>query len=344
MSSSLELNKIVGAILVAGLVAHLSGTIAGFLVRPKHAVEHAAVAEGGAPAEAAKPTPEVIEPVSGLIAGADVAKGQEIAKKCMTCHSFGKGEPAKVGPNLWGIVGNKHAHMEGFAYSQAIASIAKPWGYEELNHFIADPKAYAPGTKMGFAGLKKVEERADVIAWLRTLADSPQPLPTQEEIDAAEKAFEAAKQGAAAPAEAAEAAPAAPPQPSEGETQAAAPADDSAEVVSMIGKADVSQGQTIAKKCMVCHSFDKGGPAKVGPNLWGIVGGPKAHMEGFSYSDAMKNAGGTWDYASLAKFLHDPKAFVPGTKMAFAGLKKPEERADVIAWLRTLSDNPQPLP
>ena len=86
--------------------------------------------------------------------------GERLAQSaCAQCHSFGKGEPAKVGPNLWGIVDNKHGHMPGFAYSKAIDSIDKPWGYEELNHFIASPRAYAPGTKMTFAGLPKVEER-----------------------------------------------------------------------------------------------------------------------------------------------------------------------------------------
>jgi cytochrome c len=343
MSSSLELNKIIGAILVAGLVAHLSGTLAGMLVKPHHAEQEAAVSEGGAPGGAAKPAgPAPIEPVSGLLANADPAKGQEIAKKCLTCHTFGKGEPAKVGPNLWGIVGNKHGHMEGFAYSEAIKSIDKPWGYEEINHFIDNPKAYAPGTKMSFAGLPKVEDRANVIAYLRTLADTPQPLPTQEEIDAANTAYEDAKAAAAAPApSSSSAAPAA----SSGTTQqASAPADDSPQVVGMIASADPAKGQEIAKKCLTCHTFGKGEPAKVGPNLYGIVGNKHAHMEGFSYSEAMKTTPGTWDYAHLAHFLINPKEAVPGTKMTFAGLKKPEDRAAVIAYLRTLSDNPVPLP
>jgi cytochrome c len=342
MASSLELNKIIGAVLVAGLVAHLSGTIASMLVKPHHAEhEAAAVGEGGGEGGAAKPAgPAPIEPVSGLLASADPAKGQEIAKKCATCHSFGKGEPAKVGPNLYGIVGNKHGHMEGFAYSTAISSIDKPWGYEELNHFITSPKAYAPGTKMGFAGLPKVEDRANVIAYLRTLADTPQPLPTQEEIDAANKAYEDAKAAAAAPAPSSSSA-----APAAATTQeAAAPADDSAQVVGMIASADPAKGQSVAKVCATCHTFDNGQPAKVGPNLYGIVGNKHAHMEGFPYSEAMKSKTGPWDYTALAQFLRSPKEYAPGTKMTFAGLKKPEDRAAVIAYLRTLSDNPVPLP
>jgi cytochrome c len=344
-SSSLELNKIIGAVLVAGIVAMVSGTLASMLVRPHHA-EHEAVAagEGGGGGGATKPAgPAPIEPISGLLANADPAKGQEIAKKCAACHTFGKGEPAKVGPNLWGIVGNKHGHMEGFNYSKAISSIDKPWGYEEINHFIDSPKTYAPGTKMTFPGLPKVQDRADVIAYLRTLSDNPQPLPTQEQIDAANKAYEDAKAAAEAPAQSSAAAPAA----STGTTQqasASAPADDSAEVVKLIASADPAKGQEIAKKCLTCHTFGQGEPAKVGPNLYGIVGNKHAHMEGFSYSSAMKNTPGTWDYAHLAHFLLNPREAVPGTKMTFAGLPKEPDRADVIDYLRTLSDNPVPLP
>jgi cytochrome c len=178
MASSLELNKIIGAVLVAGLVAHLSGTIASMLVKPHHAEhEAAAVGEGGAGGAAKPAGPAPIEPISGLLANADPAKGQEVAKKCATCHSFGNGEPAKVGPNLWGIVGNKHAHMEGFPYSEAMKSTAGTWDYAALAHFLLSPKSYVPGTKMTFAGLKKPEDRAAVIAYLRTLSDNPVPLP-----------------------------------------------------------------------------------------------------------------------------------------------------------------------
>ena len=123
---------------------------------------------------------ESLPPIAGLLAKADVAAGQKYAKVCGTCHSFGKGEAAKMGPNLYGIVGLKHAHMAGYAYSDAMKSMAKEtWSFEELNEFLFKPSAHIPGTKMPFAGIKNDSDRANVIAWLRTLSDSPEPLPTK---------------------------------------------------------------------------------------------------------------------------------------------------------------------
>jgi cytochrome c len=111
-----------------------------------------------------------------------------------------------------------------------------------------------------------------------------------------------------------------------------------------LAKADLAKGEAAGKKCLACHSFEKGGPSKVGPNLWNTVGNQRAHAQGFSYSAAMKEKGGTWDVDSLDKFLANPKAEVKGTSMGFAGIRRPAERADVIAYLNSLSDNPKPLP
>lgn len=130
----------------------------------------------------------------------------------------------------------------------------------------------------------------------------------------------------------------------EGASATGQKAEEKIDIATLLSTADVEAGKTISKKCQTCHSLDKGGPNKVGPDLWGVVGRPKGAHEGFSYSDAMKGKGGNWDYDSIFHFVTMPKSFVPGTKMAFAGIKKPQDTANLIAYLRTLSDSPVPLP
>lgn len=134
-----------------------------------------------------------------------------------------------------------------------------------------------------------------------------------------------------------------------GETKAAAKSAEpaAAPIEERLKTADAARGQKGFSKCTSCHTPDKGAAAKVGPNLWGVVAGPKAHMEGFKYSAAMLDhakAGEKWSYADLDKFLTAPSAFINGTAMGFAGIKDPADRADVIAYLRSLSDSPAPLP
>jgi cytochrome c len=112
----------------------------------------------------------------------------------------------------------------------------------------------------------------------------------------------------------------------------------------LLASATVDRGQSAAKACAVCHNFQKGGPNGIGPNLFGVVGRPRASEPGFSYSDAMKAKGGEWTIEDLNKFLTNPKDFVPGTKMNFPGFARGSQRADVIAYLNSLADNPKPLP
>ncbi|MBI3433608.1 MAG: c-type cytochrome [Proteobacteria bacterium] len=115
-------------------------------------------------------------------------------------------------------------------------------------------------------------------------------------------------------------------------------------IAQLLASANVTAGAAAAKKCAACHTFDKGAHNRVGPNLYGIVGRARASIAGFNYSAAMKGKPGEWTVDELNKFLINPKADIPGTNMAFAGLPRGGERADVIAYLNSLSDNPAPLP
>ncbi|MFB2552677.1 c-type cytochrome [Ensifer soli] len=116
----------------------------------------------------------------------------------------------------------------------------------------------------------------------------------------------------------------------------------------LLASADASAGETVFKKCAACHTVDKGGANKVGPNLWGVVNRPIASHEGFSYSAGMKtfSEGGkvVWDFDHLSYFIEAPKKHVPGTAMGFAGVKKPDERANLIVYLHNQADSPAPLP
>ncbi|MCT4635691.1 MAG: cytochrome c family protein [Rickettsiales bacterium] len=115
------------------------------------------------------------------------------------------------------------------------------------------------------------------------------------------------------------------------------------DIIALLAKADVNKGAKLVKKCVMCHDFTKGGPNKIGPNMWNIVNNKKGHMSGFAYSKALLEKGGTWTYEDLYHMINKPKTFIPGTKMNFIGFKNPEDVADVIAYLNTLSDNPVPI-
>lgn len=177
--SPFELNKIAGAILFAGLVAMISWIISANVYHVEGGHGSAAYAlpvaeeeesDGMAEADAAE---EIVAAVSidQLLAVADVAKGQKTFKKCGACHTTDQGGKNKVGPNLWNIVGRGVAAVEGFNYSDAMASRGGSWSIAALNEFLANPKGNVPGTKMSFRGVKKDRDRANVLLFLQSLSE-----------------------------------------------------------------------------------------------------------------------------------------------------------------------------
>jgi cytochrome c len=116
-------------------------------------------------------------------------------------------------------------------------------------------------------------------------------------------------------------------------------------IEALMANASAEKGAATAKQCQACHTFEKGGPNRVGPNLWGVVGDERGKGRGgFNFSAAMKSKGGEWTYDELNKFLTNPRGYIPGTNMTFAGLSRETQRADVIAFLRQQADTPVPLP
>jgi cytochrome c len=175
---SLKFNKIAAALLSSILLIMMFGKIGNFLVNPNTDVSNAYPIEVPETNTAvAKEQKEVvIEPITALLATANLESGLKIAKKCVACHGFDAGGPNKVGPNLYDIV-NKDQGKADYAYSKVLAALNGKWTYEELNKFLYKPKLYSKGTKMNYAGLSKTKDRANLIAWLRTKSDNPVPLP-----------------------------------------------------------------------------------------------------------------------------------------------------------------------
>jgi cytochrome c len=184
---SFEFNKVAGALLGTALGVMAIGIVADIIYAPGKPEKPGfviAVAEGGGEAAGGGATAAKVEPIAVRLASADVKAGETSAKVCLSCHTFEKGQPAKQGPNLYGVVGGPAAHMEGFKYSAAMLDRHQKginWTFEELDKFLSDPRGDVPGTLMTFAGLKRPDQRANVIDYLHTLSDSPVPLPAAAE-------------------------------------------------------------------------------------------------------------------------------------------------------------------
>jgi cytochrome c len=179
--SSFEWNKIIGAVLASMILAMVSGIIASSLVKPTIPAKPAYVVAGAEKqpqGQKAAAKPAGPEPVAPLLAKADPKAGAEQAKKCMVCHTFEKGQPNRIGPNLYSVIGEPIAEgRNGYEFSAALSKHkGEKWTIDRLNHWLWNPQSFAQGTKMTFAGLPKAQDRADVIAYLNTLSDHPQDL------------------------------------------------------------------------------------------------------------------------------------------------------------------------
>jgi len=198
-------NTIAGWVLAGGIVALGLSIVSGmyFHAETPEKEGFAVAAEAGGEAGGAAAVP-----IATLLATADIAKGEAVFKKCAACHTIAQGGPNGIGPNLWASMGKPHGHVAGFSYSDALKSVPGNWDFEGMDKWLANPKKYAPGTKMTFAGLGNPEERANLIAYLNAQG-SNLPLPPPPAADAAAPAADAAT-GEAAAAPAADAAAPAP--------------------------------------------------------------------------------------------------------------------------------------
>ena len=177
--NTFEFNKIAGGVLAGVLLIMVINEVAHMAVHPTYPEKTAyAIDTGDVAASEVAANDKVVGPSLGaLLAEADPAKGEKIFKKCQACHTSEEGGPNKVGPNLHGILNRPKGAHEGFSYSSGMTEKGGNWGYEDLNIFLPKPSDFIKGTKMSFAGIKKAEDRADLIAFLRTLGTGDVLLP-----------------------------------------------------------------------------------------------------------------------------------------------------------------------
>ena len=181
--SGFEINKILASIIVAIIIFVIIGLVGNFVVKINYDESQITAYKIDIPETSADSSTqtsandEMVEAISLLLAGASLEQGEKIFKKCGACHNNKKDSKSKIGPNLWNLINRQKASVSGFAYSKALSDYGGKWTFEELNEFLYKPKEYIQGTKMNFAGLNDVEDRADLILWLRQYSDNPVPLP-----------------------------------------------------------------------------------------------------------------------------------------------------------------------
>ncbi len=226
--NAFEVNKVLGAVLGALLFAAGSGFVAELIYHPRPAGKAGYDLPEPEPKTAEAAPEEKVEPIAVRLASASVEKGEAGTKACHACHNFEKGGPNKVGPGLYGVVERPKGAHPGFEYSAAMKEKGGAWTYADLDEFLTNPKAYVKGTKMAYAGIAAPQERANVIAYLRSNAEDPKPLPAVEKTEApAPAAAPAAAKPAEAPADKPTAAKPAASKASEGKDSPAKPADTS---------------------------------------------------------------------------------------------------------------------
>ena len=181
--SGFEINKILASIVLALLIIFGIRFVGNLIVNLDHKKNQVTAYKIDIP-ESDMNTQSVvskevdtIEPISSLLMNASLEKGEKLYKKCASCHNYEKNSSSKIGPNLWNIIDRPKGSVEGFSYSGSLIEFGGKWTYEELARFIYKPKNYIKGTKMNFAGLKNVEDRANLIFWLQQQSDNPVPLP-----------------------------------------------------------------------------------------------------------------------------------------------------------------------
>lgn len=176
---SFELNKISAAVII-GILLYLAVDMAADSIYHVEELEKSAyVVEGLNTGSLEVVAAVVVEgpSLSELMATASADKGARVFRRCQACHTDASGAPNKVGPNLWGIMGSDRGSVAGFGYSSALLAVGSTWSFEHMDEYLASPSKAIPGNKMSFAGLRKEKERADVMAYMNSMADAPIPLP-----------------------------------------------------------------------------------------------------------------------------------------------------------------------